>query len=309
METLKTIRDEVLGWIDEVGDTDTTADNVDAAIRQAHSQRVTQERWPFMLYPKQTFSLVANQQLYSLHQQFHRPLYFFNQTHKKFLEQIPPRQLTDTDIDWIAGQNSNTFTLWGTQPVQAQPTSASVVTIVSTSASDNTAAKAVIVRGETTNGIETETITPNGLTGVAGTKSFSTILNVTLTANWAGTLTMTSNSAAVTNLKLVAGEKGREYQQLRLLYLPSADTIEYQFFRKPSPLTNENDILDIPYPHGKILVWDTLLLMAAYDNQVEGNRMGVWIDNQKRMDTALRQAYLEPQSLKSRGRYVKYTGD
>jgi hypothetical protein len=310
VDTLKSIRDEVLGWIDEVGDSGVTADNVDNAIRQAHTQRVTSLNWPFMLYPKQTFSLVQSQQIYSLHQEYHRPLYFYNQTTREFLEQIPARQFTDDNLNWIDGTTNNAFTLWGMAPVKAQPTSASVVTIVSDSASDTTAAKNIIVRGETASGIETDTLTPNGTSSVAGTKSFTTILNVTLSAAWAGKLTMTSNSGAVTNLTLAVGEFGRQYQQLRLLWVPgSADVIEYEFFRKPSPLTNDYDVLDIPYPHGKICVWDTLLLMAAYDNQVEGGRLQVWIDEQKRAEAAMRQSFLEPQSLKSRGRYVKYRGD
>jgi hypothetical protein len=306
MDTLLSLRNEVLGWLDEVGDSGTTADNVDNAIRQAHTQRVTEERWGFMLYPKQTLTLTASLSSYSLHTEFHRPLYFFNTTKKDFLVQVPPRSFTDPDIDFVDGQDGKTFTLWGMAPVAKQPTS--TLSLVSTSAADTGSSKAIIIRGETASGVETETLTPSGTTPVAGTKTFTTILNVTLTGAWAGTLTL--SSASITLLTLTAGELGRQYQQLRLLWSPSsADSIEYQFFRKPSPLTNDYDIPDIPFPHAKILVWDALLLMAAYDNQVEGGRLGVWLDNQRRMDLALRQAYLEPQSLRSRGRFVKYTGD
>jgi len=310
VETLKTLRDEVLTWIDEGGDTGTTKTNVDNALKQAHDQRVTQSAWTFMLYPKKTFTLVANQQFYSLDQQFQRPLYFYNQTTRQFLQQVPSRQFNDENINWIDGQNSNTFTLWGVSPVIAQPTAASVVTISSTSAGDTGSVYAVTVRGETTDGVETETINPNGTTPAAGSTSFITILNVTLSAAWAGKLTMTSNSAATTNLTLVAGEWGRQYQQLRLLYLPGGGgVIEYEFYSKPSPFSNDNDVPDIPDPYAKILVWDALMLMAAYDNQAERGKLLIWGDNQTRMDNALRTAYIDPQSINSRARYVKYTGD
>jgi hypothetical protein len=310
MDTLQILRDEVLGWIDEVGDSGDTADKVDNALRQAHHLRCTEHPWRFMLYPKQRFTLAASTISYTLHPLFHRPLYFYNVTQTQFLEETPARQLDDFDIDFINSVSDTAFRLEGTAAVAAQPSSASVVTLVSTDATDTGSAKAVTIRGETTSGIETETLTPTGTTPVAGTKSFTTIINVTVAGVWAGTLTLTSNSAAVTVLRLVAGELGRQHQQMRLLWTPSGgDIIEYQFYRSPSPFSADNDIPDIPFPHSKILVWDALLLMAAYDDQVEPGRVRVWERKQQELDNSLRNAYLEPQSLQSRRRFVKYRGD
>lgn len=310
MHTLSSLRNEVLGWLDEAGDAGTTATNVDNAIRNAHHRRVSAEKWSFMLYPKQTFSLTGALQTYALHSEFGRPLYFYNQTQREFLEQVPPRQFTDENIDWVEGVSDNTFTLWGVAPVATQPTSATTLTIVSTSASDNSSTKAVVVRGETSTGaVISESLTPSGTSPVTSLNAFVNILNVTLSGAWTGTLTL-ATSGGTTLLQLSAGELGRQYQQMRLLWIPSGnDVIEYQFYRKPSPLTADNDVPDIPHPFSAVLVWDALLDMAAYDNQVEQGRMAVWAKNQKDGEVALAQAFLEPQSLKSRARYVKYRGD
>lgn len=301
----------MLGWVDEVGDSGTTADNINAALTQAHAQRCSQDKWTFMLWRKpETLTLISGQRDYTLHPEFNRPLYFRNTTDREFLEEFPLRTLTDPDVDWNNDTEGRGFVLHGVMPVSAQPTSASVLTLVSSDATDTGSAKNITIRGETAYGVESETLTPLGLTPVVGAKAFITILNVTLTLPFAGRLSLTSNSGGVTNLLLTPGQYGRQHQQMRLLWTPgSGDTIEYQFFRKPSPLSNDYDIPDIPAPFAKILVWDALLLMAAYDNQVEGNRLALWKEKQMALDTALRQAYLDGQSIKSRGRYVKYSGD
>lgn len=305
MHTLKSLRDEVLNWMDEAGDTGTTATNVDNAINQAHTQRLTQDKWPFMLWPDPlTFSLVNGQTHYALSQAFSRPLYFYNRTKQTFLKEIPPRGVTEGAFDWVNSTTGLSFVLHGTMPVQSQPSAASVVTIVSSDTADNNVTKAVIVRGLTASGISTETITPAGTTPVSGTTSFTQILNVTLSAAWTGTLTLSVGSTTI--LTLAAGEYGRQYPRLRLLYNPdSTDLIEYQFYRTPTTLTHDYDIPELPFPHSGILVWDALLQLSAYDNDATGGRIEIWLNNQKRMELQLRQSYLEGQTLGAQPRYVR----
>lgn len=308
MDTLKSLRDEVLGWIDERGDTNTTAANVDAALNQAHAARCVEEKWTFMLWRKvEAFLLTPSVRDYTLHSEFARPLFFYNRTKREYLEEVPTRTLTDPDIDWIASTSGTAFVLHGVMPVALQPVATSVVTAVSTSAGDT---GTIIVRGETLYGIDEDTLTLTGTTPAVGTVSFTSILSLTLSTPGAGRITLTTDGGDTTILVLTAGQLGRNYQQLRLLWVPSSgDTIDYHFYRKPTPLTSDYSIPDIPAPYAKILVWDALLLMAAYDNQVEGNRVELWREKQMALDAALRNAYLDGNSLKSRARYVKYSGD
>lgn len=309
---LKDLRDEFLSYLDEAGDTGTTKTNANYWLNQAHFQRCTSRDWPFMLWDQnETVTLVANQRFYPLHQEFFRPLYLFNRETKSFFQEVPTRQLTSTGALWNTDTGrSNYFRFSGRTGIQYQPTSASVVTIVSTSASDNTSTYNIIVRGMTTSGVTTETITPSGLTPVAGTTSFTKLLNVTKAAAWNGTMTMTSNSAAVTNLKLFASEYGRSYQQIELLSLPpSADVIEYQFYRLPSPLTNDYDVPDIPPPFQNILVFDALMLLAGYNTDIRGTAMNVWSGQRTQLEDALEHAYAEGQTLDALPRFVRTAAD
>lgn len=312
MDTLKNLRDEVLYQLDEPTDTGSTKTNVNNAINQAHVQRLTQVNWPFMIWPPpglnpETFTTVANQKGYSLHPEFHRPYYFKNQTIDELLIETPSRNIGPQGFDWSVQADGKNYVLQGISAVQNQPSAASVMTIVSSSVNDVGSTKAVIVRGETTDGVTIDTINPNGTTPVAGLVSFTRILNVTKSSAWSGTMTMTSNAAAVTNLKLFASEFGRNYQQLMFLSIPSgAQIIEYRFYRKPSTLSNDNDIPDIPAPYGKILVWDALMVLSAYDGRIDSGRMAVWRDNQTKLELAMQQAFLEGQSIEAQPRYVRY---
>jgi len=191
-------------------------------------------------------------------------------------------------------------------PVAAQPTSASLVTIVSSSASDSTAAKALTIDGIVSGVRTSESITPNGLTPVNGALSFTKVLGVTKAADWVGTATLTSNSAAITLLTLLPTEYARQYRQLELLRAPTAtDTIEYVFYRNPKKLVNDNDIPDIPSPYAQILVWDALLLFAGYNTDTSGQALKTWSGMQQGLEEDMRRHWLEGTSLEAAPRYVR----
>jgi hypothetical protein len=288
----------VASWLDDTSST--TADNIDYALNNAHQLRCSADKWPFMLWRKPlTFNLVADQTLYSLHAEFARPLYFYNLTQGLPMQEVPNRQVLDADISHTEDSDDRCFTLWGHTPVSAQPTAASVLTVTSTSGSDS--AKTVVVRGETTYGVVEETLT----VGVAGSTEFTEVLNVTLSATFVGQMTLSAASGG-TLLNLPAGELGRQFRQFRTLYVPNVtDEIEYQFFRKPTPLTRDNAIPDIPAHFSKVLVYDALLHLAAYDKAM-GAHTQFWQLQQQEWDQRLRQAHLDGQSLGSRAKYVKY---
>lgn len=306
VRTFKQIRDEVLGWLDETGSTGTMATNANNAINEAHKRRLTSEKWPFMLWvPAETLTMESGRQAYALHHEFAMPFYFFNRTKKAYLREVSARQLLPSGARWNTDQDRQLFTFWGRSPVARQPTSASQISITSTDATDNTTAKRVTIRGVTANGTEEETLTPSGLSAATTSRSFSQILSITKAAVWAGTLTMTSNSGAVTNLTLLASELGRSYQQFYLLGTPTAgDVIEYRFYRLPRNLEDDNDITDIPPGHEQVLVWDSVLALAAYDNRFDSGRIKEWKERQKDALDALRTATLEVQPVAAQAQYV-----
>jgi hypothetical protein len=200
--TYKDLQDQVLAYLDESGTTGTSLTLTKNFLNQAHQSRLAMEAWPFMVWDSaETFVCSTSTRFYSLHQEFWRPLYFFNRDTKTYLIETPARELADTQARW----NDDTghpvyFRLSSRSPVNAQPSASSVLTISSSSASDTGSAYAIIVKGVTANGVTSESITPSGVTPVNSTNAFTKILGVTKTVAWNGNLTITSNSAAVTNL-------------------------------------------------------------------------------------------------------------
>jgi hypothetical protein len=85
---------------------------------------------------------------------------------------------------------------------EAQPSSASVITVVSDNTGD-TATSYITVTGFVSGELQQETITLTGTTAAAGTKSFTAIERIVKHSDSGitidGTITVSSNSAAVTN--------------------------------------------------------------------------------------------------------------
>jgi hypothetical protein len=108
--------------------------------------------------------------------------------------------------------------------------------------------------------------------------SYSLLLNVELAAVWIGTCTL-ATSGGTTLLTLPAGNVSRQFPQIELLWTPGdADVVEYKFYRKPRTLSADGDTVDILEPFSRILVFDSLLLFAAYDGDITQARLDVWVD-------------------------------
>jgi hypothetical protein len=306
VHTFKDLTTQVLSFLDEAGSVGITRTNVQYALNQAHFQRLTEQNWPFMIWDRpESFSLVQGVQQYSLHPEFLRPISFFNRTQGTFLEEVPMRNYQAVDQTALGQTN---FVLWGEAPVQAQPAAASVLTIVSDSSSDTGAAFAITVTGDTPNGIRSETISPNGVTPVSGAVQFTKVTGVSKPIAWNGMLTV--SAGAVTLLKLFATEFGRSYQQIYFPTSPSSpDTIEYRFYKRPAQLVNDGDIPQIRFPFSQILVWDALKTIYGYDGQLDPGRAQLIKENQDRLDLAMRQAFLDGQSINAQPRRIRYIAD
>ena len=301
MLTFKDLQDRVLRYLDEAGDTDTTLALVKDALNAANTLRAAKEKWPFLLWDAPvTLSIVPGQRVYTLHPQYHRPLYFYNQTVRDYLTQTTTQNLVASNADWNNDTGSAlSFTLWSRSPVAQQPSSASALTLSSSSATDN-GSMSVTVRGDTAQGVTTETI----VCGTTGSVAFTRILRVTKSDGWTGTLTLAAG--ATTLLTLFSEEAGRSYQQLRLLASPdTAETVEYLFYRQPTLMENDNDLPDIPPPYELLLVYDALLYFASY-NEYTGTTVELWKLEQQKWQTALEQSMSDDTALEARVSYVDY---
>lgn len=312
VRTLKNIRDNVLKWLDESGaaSTDTTYGIVNNAINQAHIVRLGKRPWTFMLSQPYTITTTAGKQQYSLHPDYDKPFYFRNTTTDEDMLEIPISSLEDLGLDWNDDSDSPLrFAIWGRHPVSAQPSTAAALSLVSSSASDVTSRKLRIVGDVSGAGSASETITANGTTPVNGTVAFSHITSVAKVGTWVGSATLKDN-AGNTLLTLGPDDTAKWFPQLYLFAdPPTGDVIEYRFYRKPTDLTQDEDIPDIPAPYSDILIYDTLTMLAGYNSDTSGQALKIWTGFQTDLEVAMESAFLEGQTLRAMPSYIRYIPD
>ena len=312
--TFKELRDQVLRFLGEDGDT-VTDTMVKDVMNQAQANRLGQHAWPFMRYPSAaTITVVAGTQRYSLHQEYGRGISFYNETLGRAMNEIPWRETLYEAENYDDTTDSATpldFQIAGTQQVKTQLSSNQTVKIVSSSASDASAAKAVTVTGETASGdITSESITPNGLTAAAGTITWARIDRVTKAADWVGTMSLKAADDTVLTT-LYPTENGRTYRVFELLVSPSEGaTIRYRFFRKVLFMENDADVSQLPDDHALLLVFDTLLLLVGALRTVPSGAMKAWEEMQQRLERNLYREYgFDQSTLNAKPTYINYTGD
>jgi len=145
-------------------------------------------------------------------------------------------------------------------PVQNQPTSSSVLTLVSSSVADST--QTVRIQGLDSNDMTVnDTVTLTGTTPVASTQSFKTVLSLSKSATTTGVVTITSNSGGVTNVRIPAGEKTLQHPVFRLFSIPDGVyTLYYDFYLKLPTLNISTDISLVPEQYH-----DAIELYAKYN--------------------------------------------
>ncbi len=302
IRTFKNLQDEVKAWLDEVGDTDVTHTLIKQSMRAAHEKRLTEERWPFMLSAPTRFSTVAGQQTYILDENFLRLMYVRNITNQSLLTEYQDENVLDSGSDWTQDTGSaRQFVLWGHSEVSAQPLTTSTIAVTSTNSGDEGIASATIT-GTTTSGTQTETILCNGDPTVA----FSSILKVVKSSNWVGRMTLSSSDLSRTYLSLDATEYGKSFQPLTLLATPTGvEVLEYRFYQQPSALVLDNARPDIPSPFEMLLVWDTLLDMATY-NQWDVKTVTYWLAKRDELLRSMQLVQNQTQSINQEAVYTDF---
>lgn len=301
--TFKALVDEVLDWTGDAGDEGNMRSLVEHAIRTSHEKRLTENRYSFMLFPTpQSFTTVAGQRNYSLHEAFLSPLFFYNRTAGWEVIDVPHQRMGEHQP--LLGDERKSIkhiALQGVAKVKNQPLAAATLTPTSSDPSDD--GKQVIVVGETANGLEEETLTlPN-----AGSTQFITVLDVTkVETTWVGTLTLTANdSASTTVLTLGASQYGRQFRQLYTLDdQTGGEVVDYQFFRHPKPLRYDYDIPDTPYPFDRIHVLDALLDLAGF-TRASAAEVKRWERQVREIEANLEANYQDGQANNSEAVYAK----
>jgi hypothetical protein len=238
-----------------------------------------------MLSRVYTVTTVAGQSDYHLAEGALRIDYLRNRTTDRNCMEVPDEVVIAADRDFGPAADNEAplyFQKAGFSPIkQPIPSPGSRLSLASTAAETPT----LIIEGEDAAGdslIETLTV------GSTTTGTFTRVDRITRGATAAtGTLTLTTFTGGLVLLTLSPTQKGKQFPVIRFIApCSSADVIEYRFVRVPRRMTNNNDIPDVPFPYCNVLVWDALIMTAAY-NEVDSEATNVWKANRDNWELGL----------------------
>lgn len=191
-----------------------------------------------------SFSTSDGVQDYVLPDNFDKELYVYDSTNRNEITRADLQKLLQSEIDVIGNSGVPSKYVILNKPVQKQPTSSSQLTIVSSSSSDTS--QVIFVKG-ISGGVEvSESVSLNGTTNALTTNSYTEIISLSKSASTVGKVTVTSNSGAVTVGVIPPSALVYRIKAMRLHYIPNGTiTIKAPYYKKPSTLVNDNDILDV----------------------------------------------------------------
>ena len=192
-----------------------------------------------------TFDTVVGTQRYVLPDDFGKEISCTDTTNSGELSKFQIDELYST-YKTITGTGSIERYAIVDSPVQAQPSAASTLSIVSSSASDTS--QTILIRG-ISSGVEVyESVTLTGISAATSTNSYTRIKGISKSGATAGYVTITSNSAAVTNAVIPLETLETRYKILIIHYVPtSVSTIALPYIVNPLPLSQDYDypVIDI----------------------------------------------------------------
>lgn len=187
-------------------------------------------------------SLVSGTQDYALPNDFGKELYVRDATNLSNIPFISFQQLVETYPESLTSSGTvERYTIFR-DSVLKQPTSSSLITVVSSSSADTS--QTMHIKGTDSNGVELiEDITLTGTSNAVSTNSFVSIRSISKSATTTGTVTVTSNSGAVTVALFGPSDLTYSVMKIRFHYIPSAAaTFDIPYYVKPYLLVNDLDV-------------------------------------------------------------------
>lgn len=92
------LQQQVLVYMDDTTNDGNLLTNVKNSLNVANAQRCTEYPWKFMLATTSTTFTCTSASSYTLSTSVSKPLYFYNQTKREFVQIIPERGLRSTDF-------------------------------------------------------------------------------------------------------------------------------------------------------------------------------------------------------------------
>jgi len=163
------------------------------------------------------------------------------------------------------------YRMWGSDNVIEQLKEASVVSVVSSSASDT--AVQVTIYGIVSGYPDQETITTNGTNSVSGSKSFTSVERIVRNSASVGRVTVSGNTGNTTLAVLPVGDgtDGIVYRKIQLYPLPDAVfPINVYYYKDVYPLVNDNDVHEFGADFDEAIICLACSKIQLETGQVEG---------------------------------------
>tara|TARA_Y100001938_G_C8059786_1_gene416515 strand:- start:553 stop:1521 length:969 start_codon:yes stop_codon:yes gene_type:complete len=233
-----------------------------------------------------TLTTVASRQDYGLPLLGKRVLSITDGANRRSLREISRGDYASLYPGTTASGSPRRYANIGRRGVEAQPSSASVIS-VSSSASTDGSGRYLRVKGLDANNVEIdEQLTLNGTTTVAGSTSFSSVETLSKSVDTGktitGVLTVTSNSAAVTNARIPFFTTSPQYTWLRFYPIPDgALALTVQVVARKEPLVRDDDWpeFDEDFHHLLITGPGSEVLASVGKNAIAGKMWQEYEDN------------------------------
>lgn len=299
---------ETLTRMGFAGETGSLKDVVESVVRASHEERVLSRDYTFMRPPApMTFTTVGGQRTYSLAPYVRSVIWIRDQQSGEPLVESQSAMQMDVGrpLSSATLEKSHRFEFRGHTNVWRQPVEAATINATSNDALDN--GNEVTIEGlDADGGYVTETLA----VATPGTQEFSQVTNIRkgeTAADWEGTLTITAQDSDLTVLATFAPTNFGTY--LRQIYLLDSPTvgrvIEYDFWKMPASLEEDNDVPSIPAPFSRILVYDALLSTTGYSRATQ-NEIRRWEEKQMELQHSLDAAYDEGTTNAAQANYIHY---
>uniref|UniRef100_A0A6H1ZAS1 Uncharacterized protein n=1 Tax=viral metagenome TaxID=1070528 RepID=A0A6H1ZAS1_9ZZZZ len=260
---------------DITADQDKMRDGMEEALKQIYRRTKL-----IALKTDATLTLVADTYFYYLD---HRYLYGLNFTENLSTDSSDRGVMLDVrSKQWFDRNYPNPDTSDTGKPemivpmykvwVSAQPTAASVLAVVSSTADTETVRVRGLVSGVEV--VESVTLTGTTAANTSNTYDANGVISITKKTT-TGTITVTSNSAAVTNISLLPTEKGKTHWKVRVHKVPDAAySIPYTFFRTPWDFSgSESDRIPFDETFDDAFILLATAILQKMDNKDQ------WKDN------------------------------
>lgn len=216
---------------------------------------------------------ILGQEKYNLPIQTSKPAILWHEAfnYPFVMSYIPHRGFLETGHDFDESAEPEVYWSLGEDCVINQPRSSSVITCVSSSLSDTT--PQVTIFGIASGYPDSETITLNGTTSSAGSKTFTQIDRIAKDNTTVGRITITANSGNTSIAVLPIGDTAASQVYKKIQLFPSPDAIysvNVAYYKEMQRLVNDDDIHELGQDFD-----EAIILLAVSKLNAEEEKRGV----------------------------------